>query len=267
MTPDNKPALDLAGAMNRLFVSATHRQRKAKAGTPEWQRETDILALVSALEAGRGAGDLDALRAVGRRLQTEYEAMAPGPAREYRFREYQALLAALSNSPAREAGEAVRWTAVGAAREAADQSLATLKTVLAHPPAQQDREGAGDITTDGPHEINDHRRWLARQLLDSKLSEDEAYGIVAYSPAITDALQQPEPAPVGEVVTEVLVTPETLQDLIGAAYEQGAHDTHEHYQPDPDPSFKEAAWDYVASLDFTTTTRPYRARPPSGGGS
>ena len=48
----------------------------------------------------------------------------------------------------------------------------------------------GDITTDGPHNIEDHRRWLARQLLDSNLSADEAYSIVEHSPALKSALAQ-----------------------------------------------------------------------------
>lgn len=42
------------------------------------------------------------------------------------------------------------------------------------------------ISFDGEHAISDHRRWLARQLLDSKLDDGEAYSIVAYHPAITD---------------------------------------------------------------------------------
>lgn len=44
---------------------------------------------------------------------------------------------------------------------------------------------SGSISTDGPHEITEHRRWLARQLIDSKLSDEEAYGIVRHSPAVT----------------------------------------------------------------------------------
>lgn len=40
------------------------------------------------------------------------------------------------------------------------------------------------ISTDGPHEISKTRKWLARQLLDSTLSEKEALGVVAYSPAL-----------------------------------------------------------------------------------
>lgn len=63
----------------------------------------------------------------------------------------------------------------------------------------------------------------------------------------------------GDVVDEVIIAPDVLQDLIQAAYERGAHDVHANHQPDADPDFKEAAWDYVASLDFTTTTRPHRA--------
>lgn len=42
------------------------------------------------------------------------------------------------------------------------------------------------ISFDGEHAISDHRRWLARKLLDSKLDDGEAYGIAAYHPAITD---------------------------------------------------------------------------------
>lgn len=42
------------------------------------------------------------------------------------------------------------------------------------------------ISLDGEHAISDHRRWLARQLLDSRLDDGEAYSVVAYHPAITD---------------------------------------------------------------------------------
>ncbi len=46
------------------------------------------------------------------------------------------------------------------------------------------------ISTDGPHKPCEHRVWLARQLLDSKLTDDEAYGIVAFSPAVSDVARQ-----------------------------------------------------------------------------
>lgn len=36
-------------------------------------------------------------------------------------------------------------------------------------------------------------------------------------------------------------------DLIAAAYEQGCHDVHANYEPQPDPEFGEAASDYAAS--------------------
>lgn len=42
------------------------------------------------------------------------------------------------------------------------------------------------ISTDGPHKPDDHRVWLARQLLDSKLDDEEAYGVVAFFPAVSD---------------------------------------------------------------------------------
>lgn len=48
-------------------------------------------------------------------------------------------------------------------------------------------EAVASISTDGPHEISNHRRWLARQLLDSQLSDTEAFGIVANSPAMIAA--------------------------------------------------------------------------------
>lgn len=52
------------------------------------------------------------------------------------------------------------------------------------------------ISKDGPNEIGRHGRfWLARQLLDSKLTDEEAYGIVAHHPAISDRLP---PAPGAE---------------------------------------------------------------------
>lgn len=43
------------------------------------------------------------------------------------------------------------------------------------------------ISFDGPYTVNEDRWWLARKLLDSKSDDKEAYGIVAYHPAIVDA--------------------------------------------------------------------------------
>lgn len=65
--------------------------------------------------------------------------------------------------------------------------------------------------------------------------------------------------PTEEAVEQVLVAPSDLLDLLVAAFEEGARAVHEHPLPDPDPSFTEAAWDYVSSLDFTATTRPHLA--------
>jgi len=70
------------------------------------------------------------------------------------------------------------WTKVEAIR-AKQAAKPTGSALPIAPPS------AGDITTDGPHKITDHRRWLARQLLDSQLSDEEAFGIVAHSPAVS----------------------------------------------------------------------------------
>lgn len=43
-----------------------------------------------------------------------------------------------------------------------------------------------EVSKDGPIEIGYQRRWLARQLMDSKLTEHEAMSIVAFHPQISD---------------------------------------------------------------------------------
>lgn len=61
------------------------------------------------------------------------------------------------------------------------------------------------------------------------------------------------------VVTHVLITPDDLQEHVRQAYLAGCHDVQENYSPlreGEDPEFGEASYDYVASLDFTATTRP-----------
>ena len=63
-------------------------------------------------------------------------------------------------------------------------------------------KAAYPIMGDGPHKITDHRRWLARQLLDSKLSEEEAYGIVRYSPGVNPAPTSANLSPRDVVVDE-----------------------------------------------------------------
>lgn len=42
------------------------------------------------------------------------------------------------------------------------------------------------ISFDGPNMPNDHRLWLARQLLDSKLTDDEAFSIARSFPSAPD---------------------------------------------------------------------------------
>lgn len=67
---------------------------------------------------------------------------------------------------------------------------ATDKSDRAEGVAALQQAGEPSISTDGPHNIGDHRRWLARQLLDSQLSDREALRIVAYSPALEGYLPQ-----------------------------------------------------------------------------
>lgn len=75
--------------------------------------------------------------------------------------------------------------------------------------AREEASGAGEpvawpISVDGPNKITDQRAWLARQLLDSKLTDGEAFGIVAYHPDIRSASTSP-PNPqegAGEPVAE-----------------------------------------------------------------
>jgi len=52
------------------------------------------------------------------------------------------------------------------------------------------------ISLDGPHKIGEHRQWLARQLLDSRQDDAEAYSTVIYSPAMTD-IWRDDVVPVG----------------------------------------------------------------------
>jgi hypothetical protein len=57
-----------------------------------------------------------------------------------------------------------------------------------------------EISNDGMHTPNGFRRWLARQLMDSRLTPDEAYAIVAHHPLVCDQYAPPPPAPATEQV-------------------------------------------------------------------
>jgi hypothetical protein len=56
------------------------------------------------------------------------------------------------------------------------------------------------------------------------------------------------PKAVLELIARVRALEEARRDEIVAAFEAGALAVHENYQPDTDPDFKEAAYDYAASL-------------------
>jgi hypothetical protein len=57
---------------------------------------------------------------------------------------------------------------------------------FAEPAAEIARLKRLHISFDGPYAPGISRQWLARQLLDSKLSDEEAFGVVAFHPTITD---------------------------------------------------------------------------------
>jgi hypothetical protein len=66
-----------------------------------------------------------------------------------------------------------------------------------------------------------------------------------------------------DIASHVLIEPEALIERVRQAYIAGCEAVHENYQPDPDPDFGEASYDYVASLDFTEDTRPARGAAAS----
>lgn len=50
------------------------------------------------------------------------------------------------------------------------------------------------VAVDGPHAPGEQRFWLARNLMDSKLSDAEAFGVVAFHPDIQDLISAPRDA-------------------------------------------------------------------------
>lgn len=66
--------------------------------------------------------------------------------------------------------------------------------------------------------------------------------------------------------TVVIVYTDDLLDMLHSAFKVGATAVHEELRPDwpedCDPEFGEAADAYVATLDFTETTRPFRDPKP-----
>ena len=76
------------------------------------------------------------------------------------------------------------------------------RNISRQPPAREDAQPVAtidgeavalpSIAVDGPHRPCEHRLWLARQLLDSRMSDAEAYSTIAFSPAITDLHPAPD---------------------------------------------------------------------------
>lgn len=80
-------------------------------------------------------------------------------------------------------------------------SISVFDFIQALPPAPAAEPA---ISTDGPHEISKTRKWLARQLLDSMLSEKEAFSVVAYSPALEGVRPPAEPAISREEIEHII---------------------------------------------------------------
>ncbi len=55
--------------------------------------------------------------------------------------------------------------------------------------------------------------------------------------------------------------PDALLERVRQAFLAGCEAVQANYQPDPDPDFTEASYDYAASLDFTEDTRPSQHAP------
>lgn len=93
----------------------------------------------------------------------------------------------------------------------------------AHPQAREDAQPVGmidgeavalpSIAVDGPHRPCEHRLWLARQLLDSRMSDAEAYSTIAFSPAITDL--HPAPDALREAVSDIAAERQRQVDAEG----------------------------------------------------
>ncbi len=73
------------------------------------------------------------------------------------------------------------------------------------------------VSKDGPIKIGDQRRWLARKLMDSKLTDEEAFGIVCYHPNISD-LWKARPRP--SVVPDRGAVARAIADGLSAGCEQ-----------------------------------------------
>lgn len=87
-------------------------------------------------------------------------------------------------------------------------------------PTPPDAREHSSISTDGPNAIDGQRAWLARQLMDSRLTEAEAFGIIAFHPQIkdlwSDYVDAPKPPPTAEPVDWVLVPREPTEKMLAA---------------------------------------------------
>lgn len=90
--------------------------------------------------------------------------------------------------------------------ETVQQVRAILNAARAEGPAQPDPRCAHCVNTDGPYpQARDSQRfWLARKLMDSKMTDAEVFSVVAYHPDIMDARPQPDTKALVRVAREAV---------------------------------------------------------------
>lgn len=71
-------------------------------------------------------------------------------------------------------------------KAAQDRARSLADSIVGYVNPSDDLEPHRQISADGPVSISNTRRWLARQLMDSRLEEAEALGIVAHHPAVAN---------------------------------------------------------------------------------
>lgn len=136
----------------------------------------------------------------------------------------------------RESGSIAVAEKVSALFEAASPALAATSVGEADLPP---------ISLDGPHRPNTHRRWLSRKLLDSKLTDDEAYGIVRCHPAISDTPPSADADKLREAVRLALEDADAL--------DRTAEDADENQWPDWSATMRQAAGRIRALARLSTT--------------
>lgn len=130
------------------------------------------------------------------------------------------------------------------------------------------REGVEPpISLDGPHKPGEQRQWLARQLLDSRLDDEEAFSVVAFHPDIKDAREGVGPE-AGAVALSRTITEQTQADIapvnpeeLQAAFDAIDRAKAAHPTPADDRLAVAWKWEQWSSLSGAWTDRLTFERP------